>query len=212
MSEQVFMFFDLETGGLNPKDSDILTGYFGFFNEELKLLDELELKLKPDNRLPMANAGALKVNGINLQDHLADPETVTYSKGRELLLNMAKKYLKKQGRFSNLLPSGFNITSFDVPFIKEHLIDEDTWNGVWHYKHRDVMADTEFLRYCGWLPKDVSRLTQCADYFGVAQGIAHTARADTLMTVELLKKLRSLMDSKKAGGQAVDLIALLESE
>lgn len=213
MSENtIYVAFDLETGGLVPSQADILTGWFGFFDENLKLLDELPLKLKPDSRLPMADAGALKVNGINLQEHLNDPETITYSEGRKRLIEMAKKYLKKNGRFSNLIPTGFNIVGFDIKFINEHLIDAETWQNFFHYKCRDVMGDTEFLRYCGWIPKDVSKLTQLADYFGVAQGTAHTAKFDTLMTIEVLKKLKELMDSKKNGGQSVDLISLLEAE
>jgi len=208
----IYVAFDLESGGLNPKDSDILTGWFGFFDKDLKLLEELPLKLKPDNRLPMANAGALKVNGINLQEHMSDPETVTYSEGRERLLTMARKYLKKSGRASNLVPTGFNIIGFDIKFINEHLIDADTWRSVFHYKCLDVMGATDFLRYCGWIPQEVAKLTQLADYFGVAQGTAHTAKYDTLMTIELLKKIKEMMDSKKNGGQVVDIITLLEAE
>ena len=212
MSENIFMAFDLETGGLDPGKADILTGWFGFYNKDLKLLDEVNLKLKPDDRLPMADAGALKVNGINLQEHLLSQETVTYSKGKELLVNMIKKYLQKNGRYSNIIPTGFNIVGFDIKFINHHLIDVDTWQSLVHYKCRDVMADTECLRYYGWIPPEVSKLTQCAEYFGVAQGTAHTAKDDTLMTLEVMKKIKELMDSKKNGGQTVDLISLLEAE
>ena len=212
MSDNVYMYFDLETGGLNAAEADILTGYFGFFDKDMKLLDELSLKLKPDGRLPMANEGALKVNKINLQDHLADPETITYTEGNKLLVAMIKKHLKKNGRFSNIIPGGFNIVGFDIKFINEHLIDANEWQSLCHYKCRDVMADTECLRFYGWLPPEVAKLTQCADYFGVAQGTAHTAKDDVLMTIEVQKKIKELMDSKKAGGQAVDLISLLEAE
>ena len=212
MSDSVYMAFDLETGGLDPSKTDILTGWFGFFDKDFKLLDELSLKLKPDGRLPNAEAGALKVNKINLQDHLNDPETITYSKGRELLVNLIKKHLKKEGRFSNIIPTGFNIVGFDIKFINQHLIDTDTWQSLCHYKCRDVMADTECLRFYGWIPPEVAKLTQCAEYFGVAMGTAHTAKDDTLMTLEIQKKIKELMDSKKNGGQAVDLISLLEAE
>ena|SRR6202044_476597 len=214
MSENtIYVAFDLETGGLVPSQADILTGWFGFFDKDFKLLDELPLKLKPDNgRLPMADAGALKVNGINIKEHLEDSETVTYSEGKKLLLEKAQKYLKRNGKFSNLIPTGFNIIGFDIKMINEHLVDAETWNKFFHYKNLDVMNATDFLRFCGWIPSDTSRLTQLADYFGVAQGTAHTAKFDTLMTIELLKKLKELMDSKKSGGQAVDLISLLEAE
>lgn len=207
----VMMFFDLETGDLHPESGDILTGYFGMFDEDFKLLDELSLKLKPDGRLPMAEAGALKVNKIDIKQHLVDPETVPYSVGKERLVALIQKHLSKNGRYSNIIPGGFNI-NFDIKFIHHYLISPKQWENLVHYKPRDVMNDVECLKYHGWLPKDVGKLTQAADYFGVAQGTAHTARDDIFMTIAVQKKISELMDSKKSGGQAKDLISLLEAE
>jgi oligoribonuclease (3'-5' exoribonuclease) len=142
---------------------------------------------------------------------MANPDTITYAAARTLLIAMLKKHLKKNGRYSNLIFSGFNC-GFDSNFVKAYLLPDDEFEQYFHYKFRDVMGDIECLKFYGWLPNECGKLTQCADYFGVAQGTAHTAKDDILMTIAVQLKVKELMDSKKSGGQAVDLISLLEAE
>lgn len=215
MSDIINVFCDAETGDLKPVEGDtggdLLTIYFGFYDENRKLLDELDLKLKPDNRLPIAHAGALRVNKIDLKEHLADPATITYSEASKLLKEKIEKHLKKNGRFSNLIFSGFNCP-FDITFVKAFLLSEEEFEDSFHYKYRDIQSDIECLRYYGWIPSEVSKLEKCVEYFGAAKGTAHTARGDIVSTIEVEKKIKELMDSKKSGGQTVDLISLLEAE
>ena len=49
----------------------------------------------------------------------------------------------------------------------------------------------------GWIPKDVARLQDVADYLGVAKRLAHNAKEDVLRTIDTDKKLIELMNSKK---------------
>lgn len=208
---QLYMPFDSETGGFNPDTSDLLTAYFAIMDEEFRILDELYLKLKPDGRLPIAEAGALKVNGINIQQHLADPETVTYAEGKERLTAMLKKHLKKRGRFSNIKPLGYNVP-FDVKWCQKHLLPHDEWESILHYKITDVMQNVDFLKECGWFPSTLGALETVVDYLQIPMRNAHNAKEDTLMTIEVHKKILEIMKSKKEGGQAQDLISLLEAE
>lgn len=207
--------FDCETGGKSPKTSDLLTLYMAVLDENFKLVDEINLKLKPDNgRIPNVEAEALEVNGINITEHLADPETITYSEAKPKILAMLKKYLKKKGRYSNLLPMGHNIP-FDIGYINEYLIPFEEWNAIIHYRLTDTNPIIGFLKDCGWLPKELGRLESVVDYFGIPKRKAHTAKDDTLMTVDVYKALLALMASKKNGGgqsQQQDLISLLEAE
>ena len=135
----------------------------------------------------------------------------TYSEARKKLLALIKKYLKKNGRYSNIILAGYNVR-FDLRFINEYLISEDDWEELVHYKVHDVMDGVDFLKRNGWLPSDIGKLTKCAEYFEVAQGIAHTAKDDIFMTIAVDGKIKELMDSKKNGGQQVDLISQLEAE
>lgn len=202
---------DSETGGLDPKKADILTLYMAMTDENLKIIDELDLKLKPNDRLPIVEAGAMAVNKINLEKHFADPNIVTYSQAKNLIIAFAKKYLKKTGRYSNLYPLGQNV-SFDLAMIWEYIIPKDEWEDIFSYNVEDTKTACLFLKRCGWLPPETGTLKSLVDFFGIAKREAHEAKGDVHMTLDVYKKMIELMKSKKEGGQTQDLISLLESE
>lgn len=202
---------DLETGGLDPNEVDALSIFMGIVDENDTILEELDLLLKPDgNRLPIAHAAALKVTGIDLQKHLEDPRTITYSEANEKIVELLKRYREK-GRYSNLLFAGFNC-DFDLKFIWKYIVDFKVWDKLVHYKNVDTMEAVDFLKRMGWLPPSVGNLGSCVEYFQLPKGKAHNAREDILMTLSVDKKIKELMNSKKNGGQEIDLITLLESE
>ena len=207
-----YLATDTETGGFNENTADLLTAYFAILDENYQLIEELDLKLKPnDGRLPIAEAGALKVNGINLKAHLEDINTISYKDGAEKVTNLIKKYLKKKGRYSNILLFGYNV-GFDKRWLQKYLIPQDIWESMIHYKDVDVMQAVDFLKRAGWLPKELGTLATVVKYFEISVLNAHTAKGDVLMTIDVEKKLIELMKSKKEGGGSVDLIALLEQE
>ena len=212
MSEKYFLAFDLETGGLDPAKTDLLTGFFAILDEDYKILDELSLALKPDGRLPVVEARAMATNGIDIQKHLEDPNTVTYAEGAKKLTAFVKKYLKKHSKYSNIIAFGFNIASFDVPWAHHHLIDKTTWESMIHYKCLDVSHDVDVLKRHGWLPPFCGTLTSMVEFFAVPKLEAHVARNDILMTLQVFLKIKELMDSKKENRSSQDLISLLESE
>lgn len=216
MSQPLVICFDTETGGLNENKADLLTAYFCVMTYDYQILEELYLKLKPDDgRLPIAEAGALKVNGINIAEHLADPETVTYSEGQKLLEAMFKRHLKRNGRYSNLTPMGYNILGFDIRWVQKYLLPQDVWQSLLHYKNWDVMQDVDFLKRVGWFPATLGSLSSVVEYLQVPSRNAHSAKEDTLMTIDVAKKIVEIMKSKKDGGGSgagTDLITLLEAE
>ncbi len=212
---QLYLAFDTETGGLNENKVDILTSYFAIVTEDHQIIDELDLRLKPDNgRLPIAEAGALAVNKIDIGKHIEDSQTISYSEGKQKLVALIKKHLKRNGRFSNILPMGYNVP-FDTRFVQKHLLDQETWESLLHYKSHDVMASVDFLKKCGWFPKTLGSLSTVVEYLGVAKRDAHSAKEDILMTIDVDKKIMDIMKSKKdagSSGPGTDLISLLEAE
>lgn len=212
----IYMAFDTETGGLDCQTSDVLTLYIGMMDENFKLLDELDLKLKPDGgRLPIAEAGALRVNGIDIQKHMANPETITYSAAKEKVVAMLKKYLKKNGRYSNIIPLGHNVP-FDVGYTQQYVLPKEEWDKIIHYAYFDTSPIVTFFKRCGWFPKEIGNLGSVVEFMGVPKRAAHNAKEDTLMCVDVAKAMLALMASKKdsSGGQSQqqDLISLLEAE
>ena len=208
---QYYAPFDSETGGLNPDEADLLTFYMCIMDENFKICDEIYLKLKPDDRLPIAEAGALRVNGIDIKAHLEDPNTVTYSQGKKQLETMLKKFSQKIGRTMNIRPLGYNVP-FDENWTWKHLMSRTDWLKYMHYKRIDVMERVDFLKESGWFPNDLGSLGTVVDYLQVPKRAAHNAKEDTLMCVDVYRKLLEVMKSKKDGGSAQDLISLLEAE
>lgn len=212
MSQQFYAPFDSETGGFNPETSDLLTYYMCIMDSDFKIVEELYLKLKPDGgRLPIAEAQALKVNGIDLKTHLEDPATITYSEGKKQLQAMLRKYSKRVGRSLNIRPLGYNVP-FDMRWTFKYLLNADEWEEFMHYQHIDVMERVCFLKEVGWFPSDIGRLDSVVDYLQLPKRAAHNCKEDTLMTVDVYRKLLEIMKSKKDGGSVQDLIGLLEME
>lgn len=209
---QFYLPFDCETGSLNQKTADLLTLYMCVMDENFKLMEELDLKLKPDGgRLPVAEAGALRVNGIDIQKHLADPTTITYSEAKVKIVAMVKRYLKKNGRYSNIRPLGYNVT-FDIDWTQEHVLPKDEWDSMIHYGKIDPKVISDFFKDCKFFPPEVGNLGSVVAFLNIPMGKAHTAKDDALATVEVYKKMIEIMKSKKEGGQTQDLISLLEAE
>jgi hypothetical protein len=204
--------FDSETGGLNPDTADLLTFYMCIMDEEFKICDELDLKLKPnDGRFPITEAQALKVNGIDIRAHLENPLTVTYAEGQRQLEAMLAKYAKRIGKSMNIRPLGYNVP-FDENWTWKHLLPRADWLKYMHYKRIDVMERVDFLKESGWFPQDMGSLGTVVDYLRLPKRAAHNAKEDTLMCVDVYRKLLEIMKSKKDGGTVQDLISLLEAE
>jgi DNA polymerase III alpha subunit (gram-positive type) len=210
VSDSYFVAMDSETGGLSPKQ-DILTLFISIVDEDFKILDELDLKLKPDGRLPIVEAGAMEVNKIDLQKHLEDPNTITYAEAKMKIIAFAKKYLNKRGRYSNLIPLGQNLL-FDLNFIWEHVMAKDEWESIFSYNVEDTKTAGLFLKRCGWIPKECGTLKSFVEYFNIPKQTAHEARGDVLMTIQVYKSMIDLMKSKKENGSSQDLVSLLEAE
>ncbi len=211
---QLYIAMDTETGGLDPKITDLLTAYIAVMDAEFKILDELDLKVKPDGgRLPVCDQEALNVNKIDVAKHLADPETITYSEAKVKIVTMLKKHLKKTGRYSNLVPMGHNV-NFDVGYLQHYILPKDEWDKILHYRQVDTMPIVNFFKDCGWFPRELSNLGSVVDYLGVPRRNAHSAKDDTLMCVDSYKAMLAIMSSKKEnqGSAQQDLIALLEAE
>src|SRR5690606_25809510 len=100
---------DVETGGTVVGKHSLLTLYICVINEEFQVIDELDLKLKPDDGNYVVDREALEINGINLDEHDKDPATVTYSVGRRMFLEFCKRHMT--GR-RTLRPAGHNIMDF----------------------------------------------------------------------------------------------------
>lgn len=209
-----FLWTDCETTGLNNSKHDILTLYMGVYNESMELIDELDLQLKPDhgdiNRI-IYDPEAAQVTGINLVEHLADPATITYEQGKELILALFEKHkIPKKRKHYRL--SGHNV-DFDKNFILAKIMELDEWEKYVHYSTLDTLKIMVFLQDVGLVPADLGNLGSLVEYFGIPLGKAHNAREDIKMNVEVYKSIRTMMKVNKNGFSGVsdhNLLSIVE--
>lgn len=205
------LWYDLETGGLDRQRHSILTGYWAIYNEQEEKIDELELYLKPDDGNIVADQEALDVTGIDIKSHLEDPRTVSYTVGKQMLLEFLTKH-KIKGKRKHFRPCGQNI-GFDEEFVMAQLVDEEEWRKLVHYRCIDTLQILTFLQACGFLPKELGNLGSQVEYFGVPKGKAHDAKEDIRMTVDCYRAYLRLMKEKKdniSGVQSNSLLSIVE--
>jgi DNA polymerase III alpha subunit (gram-positive type) len=192
-----YLAFDLETGGLDNKKHSIMEAYFAIYDENERFIEDLYLKIKPDNGIIVYEEEAIKVTGIDPEELLKNPSTVTYTEAKARLLTLLNNH-KIKGKRNHYRVLGQNI-GFDLGFIFEQLVDKEDWEKIVHRTPIDTYIITTFLRDCGMMPEDVGSLSSLAEYFGIPLLEAHSAKDDVKMTVSVYFKMKELMKSTKKG-------------
>ena len=182
-----YLALDVETGGVTPETS-LLTAYLAVLDDAFHIVDELDLKLKPEDGNYVVTAQALSINKINLVEH--DKVAMPYSKAKTPLY----QFLERNYQGEKLIPVGHGV-SFDVRRVSSILISQGSWENFVSYRLLDTGNAAQFLRAAGLFPKNVSgSLGSLVAHFGLpSKGELHDARTDTLQTVEVLKKLLKIV-------------------
>jgi DNA polymerase III alpha subunit (gram-positive type) len=185
-----YIALDTETGGVTPETS-LLTAYFAVLDENLCVVDELDLKVKPDDGNYVVTAQALGINKINLIEH--EKVAIPYKDAKTPMY----KFLERNYQGEKLIPVGHGI-AFDVVRIRPTLISQGSWENFCSYRTLDTGQAAQFLRAAGKFPDNVSgSLGSLVAYFGIKfKGELHDARVDTLQTVAVLRELINLIKGK----------------
>jgi DNA polymerase III epsilon subunit-like protein len=186
--------FDTETSGIDPDKYCLLTAYFAVLDENDLVVDELDLKVMPDNGEIAFEQSALNVNGIDLEAHKED--AITYSEGAKILESFLSKHSK--GKKPQLQPCGHNI-SFDINFIKKTLLPVDRWEKYCHYRVLDTTPITSMLKEVGIFGEKVGSLESLVEHFGVEKRSAHNAKEDVLMWIDVFKSMKNMLKQMKNG-------------
>lgn len=189
-----YLGFDLETGGFDKENDTITEAYFAIWNEDRVLLEDLHLFMKNDDGEIIGNQEAFDITGCDPEVQLADPNTVTYTEGREKLIAMLERHKipRKKLHYRFL---GQNIVYFDIPFMdRSGFFTEEHCkkSGIGH-NSLDTTLIVTFLKEIGVLPKSVGSIASLIEYFGLQQGNLHTAKDDTHMQKDIYFRLCDLM-------------------
>lgn len=208
MNETKYIAFDFETGGIDPSKNPILTGYFAALDKNLNILGDLELKIKPEAPFDVLEKDAMKVNGIDLEKHNNDPETLSRAEAAAKLKSFLREFRGKSR--SKPRPLGHNI-AFDVNFTRQ-LLTQEEWESNVHYGIACTSVLTNILKDIGILPETVGNLESLVKYFGVQERTAHTAKDDVLMMIEVYDKMIQMLKRsiEGYGGLSFDILSALE--
>lgn len=178
-----YITLDLETGGL-WNDVSLLTAYFAVLNEDFNIIDELDLKLIPDDGIYKVEPEGMAVNKINLVE-LAK-EAITYKKAKTILYD----FLKNNYNGELLTPIGQGILG-DVRKLCDTIISKGSWDNFISRRGLDTMYIAKFLQEIGKIPSDMSiSLESLVKYFNIdIDGELHSARVDALASAKVLQKM-----------------------
>jgi DNA polymerase III epsilon subunit-like protein len=197
MAGEKLVCMDSETGDTDPKTGDILTLYFGILDENKNVTEELYLKLKPENREIIAQEGALKVNKINIEEHLKDPETITYKEAKARIKDFFSKNKLPGKKGSSFKLLGHNL-AFDIDFINHYLFTKEEWKSMVGYRAIDTFSICSFFQDTGFWPPDLGSLVSIADFLEVSLEEAHNAKEDSIACAKVYRRMTELLDLKKA--------------
>ncbi len=190
--KKFFLALDIESGGLGPETS-LLTAYYALLNEQFVVIDELDLKLKPEDGIYRVEGKALQINKIDLAKH--DLNAITYKYGGRQLYVFLEKAYKLAG--DKLIPIGHNV-KMDIERSKTDLVSEGSWDQFVSYRTLDTATITQFLKLTGRLPDSISgSLSSLVEYFKIKmpEGMSHEAKYDALVTVKALEQLIDISKS-----------------
>ena len=179
------LFVDTETGGLKPKEHDLLTIGLVVY-EEGKSLFETEILIKKDSYNVCKEA--MDVNKIDLEDLKKNGMT---EKEAVLEINrICKEYFLGE----KPILVGHNI-SFDAGFLKELYFRTYTkYYDTFSYRAIDTMAVLLYLYYAGKIEKYIGKLDDAIEYFNLELDTTkrHSALTDCKVTVDLFNKTTDL--------------------
>ena len=87
-----YFLFDTETGGVR-KEMSLLTLYGHILDENLRILDTIDLKIKPDDGIYHLSAQGLGVNNINILEHDRVAKPVSEVKTRFKNYNIGRAHV-----------------------------------------------------------------------------------------------------------------------
>jgi len=190
--EQRLIFFDLETGGINPQRHPIIQIAGVAIDEQLEVLEAFEAKIKFDPR--RANAHSLRKNhyhpGVWAKE-ARDPRQVAQDFAAFLRRHASVEALSVQGKPYQVAQLVAHNAAFDGPFLT-----------TWFDKHQVYLparrlilctmqlAMWQFIENFTSAPKSFQLASLC-EHFGVPfhAATAHEALGDASATVRLFRAI-----------------------
>ena len=194
-----FLVIDTETGGLDPRNNSLLTAYFGIFNDKFEKIGELDLKIKPDDGKFRVTEQAMKVNGINLEQHAKEAMTETEA-GIRVAEFLGAAFANAGEKLTVV---GHNV-HFDLNFLHNTIILSSTWEKNCDKIVLDTMIVGQFMKLAGCLPPNIpNSLGSYLEFFGIKKSGLHNAKTDAVATMSVLKHFKKYLEGTAFGTNSI---------
>lgn len=189
-----YFLFDTETGGLDAKSNSLLTLYGLILNSKLKVVETIDLNLKPNDEVYHVWAEAMQVNRINLVEH--NKKALSYSAGRTALEDILVRNTGFNGK-TKIVPVGWHV-NFDIGFVTEHLLPRPAWDRYFSLDTIELKSLVHFMVLSGKLKVEnykhkfsLGEIVKELD-INLDGKVLHDAEVDTKASFSLFKKLIEL--------------------
>lgn len=173
------------------KSNSLITLFLGIIKNN-KLIDELDLKLIPDEGVFNVNPANMSINNIDIRNWHC--EAITYKHARRLVGEFLRRYVFDKGnRIGDRLQVIGQAIGGDIETIQNHLISKESWDECVNREVLDTLQFAHILRCNGRLDLDSISLTNLAIHFGLDIKEIHTAREDSLLAYLVYCKLQELL-------------------
>lgn len=176
-----YMSLDTETGGFSEKDQDILSIGYVVTTDRLKTIEKGEILIKGDPS--RVEEQALKVNGINLEEH--NKVALTPEQAASQFQEIITKH------WDNNHPTliGQNVL-FDVKFVKA-LFESTGRKFVPDYTMIDLKPIWQALVAFGKVKTANAKQDTIMDYLKIrSSGKRHSALTDAVNVLKILRKIK----------------------
>lgn len=179
---RTLLFIDTETSGRNPSFHGLLSlGYI--VDQDGQIVLEGEILIRSEEKL--VSEEALKINGINLDEH------------NKMALSRKDAYTTIETLLSGYRGATLigHKVSFDIGFLV-NLLGISTWTEMNLYRQIDTLDVLRFLQDAGVCSAKYSGLESAAKHFGLLapdESQKHTALADAQLTRALYYAMQDLV-------------------
>ncbi len=192
-----YLVIDTESGGIGEEFS-LLSAFFTIVTEKGKVIDELDLKLIPNNGIFVLSQEGMKVNQIDIRNW----EGIKYKEAKKLLF----EFLAKGAKYKKA-DKGYWIKDFDsqrmrvvgqqvdgdIKRICNTIISKEMWDDFVATVPLDTLYIATFLRDQGLLNLKSLSLRSLGEYFGLDISRLHTAEGDVILNWQVYDKLGELV-------------------
>lgn len=185
------LFIDVETGGLDPEVSSLLTVSFSVYKNG-KVLGSRDFLIKHD--VYNVTVQALEVNHINL---IELDKIATHAK---TVVKEIISFIRNNSKLGELPVVAGHGVDFDIRFLDKLFRDNgEKLSDYISHRKLDTCGIINFLKYTGKIDIKSASLESAIEYFNIDTNGRHVSRDDVDATIKVYEKLNELINIDKGG-------------